>query len=254
MKISIITVCRNSAKYLESCINSTINQSHKDIEYIVIDGASTDGTLSLLKSKYDKLITLVSEPDDGIYDAMNKGINLANGEIIGFLNSDDFYENDKVISKVANLFKNDTSLDCCYADLIYVNRSDTSKNIRYVKSSNFKKGLFYEGWCPPHPTFFVRKSIYEKYGNFNLNYKIASDVDLMIRFLEVHGINTTYIPEVWVKMRIGGTTNKSIRNIFLQNQEILSSLKTNGLKTSILRFLINKIISRSKQYLYKSNE
>ena len=233
---------------LTECLNSVDSQSHNNIEHIVIDGASTDGTLTLLNSKKDQLSILVSESDDGIYDAMNKGIKLAKGDIIGFLNSDDFYANNEVISKVVSEFKKEPSLDACYADLIYVNQSNKSKIVRNFKSSEFKQGLFSKGWCPPHPTFFVRRSVYEHYGNFDLNYRIASDVDLMMRFLEIHKIKSRHIPEVWVKMRMGGTTNKNFKNIWAQNQEVLSSFDKNGLSVNLIIFVIYKIFSRFKQF------
>jgi len=236
---------------LTDCLNSVASQSHNNIEHIVIDGASTDGTLSLLNSKKDQLSILVSESDNGIYDAMNKGIKLAKGNIIGFLNSDDFYANNEVISKVVSEFKKEPSLDACYADLIYVNQLNTSKIVRYFKSSEFKQGLFSKGWCPPHPTFFARRSVYERFGNFDLNFRIASDVELMMRFLEIHKINSRYIPEVWIKMRMGGTTNKNIKNIWAQNQEVISSFDKNGLSVNLIIFFINKIFSRFKQFFIK---
>ena len=248
MKISIITVTYNCVSVLTDCLNSVASQSHNNIEHVVIDGASTDGTLSLLNSKKDQLSILVSESDDGIYDAMNKGIKIAKGDIIGFLNSDDFYANNEVISKVVSEFKKEPSLDACYADLIYVNQSNTSKIVRNFKSSEFRQGLFSKGWCPPHPTFFVRRSVYERYGNFDLNYRIASDVDLMMRFLEIHKIKSRHIPEVWVKMRMGGTTNKNFKNIWAQNQEVLSSFDKNGLSVNLIIFVIYKIFSRFKQF------
>ena len=248
MKISIITVTYNCVSVLTDCLNSVASQSHNNIEHIVIDGASTDGTLSLLNSKIDRLATLVSELDEGIYDAMNKGIKIAKGDIIGFLNSDDFYANNEVISKVVSEFKKEPSLDACYADLIYVNQSNTSKIVRNFKSSEFRQGLFSKGWCPPHPTFFVRRSVYERYGNFDLNYRIASDVDLMMRFLEIHKIKSRHIPEVWVKMRMGGTTNKNFKNIWAQNQEVLSSFDKNGLSVNLIIYVIYKIFSRFKQF------
>ena len=179
----------------------------------------------------------------------NKGIQLAKGDVIGFLNSDDFYNNDKIIFKVANLFKQDPLLDCCYADLIYTSKLDKTKNVRYWKSSNFSPGLFSKGWCPPHQTFFVRRSVYEKFGSFNLDYHIASDVELMMRFLEVHKINFRYVPEVWVKMRLGGTTNKNLKNIYKQNIEVLNALKFHGITANWFYFLLNKIISRLLQFL-----
>ena len=251
MKISIITVCFNSIKYLKKCINSIQSQSYKNIEHIVIDGASTDGTLSLLESKSDQFKVLVSEPDNGIYDAMNKGIKLAKGDVVAFLNSDDFYSDNLVISKIAKLFLNKPQIDACYSDLVYVDQVNTSKIIRYVESRKFKEGLFSKGWSPPHPTFFVRRSIIERHGNFDLDYLLASDNDLMMRFLEVHKINSHYIPEVLVNMRIGGVTNKNFRNIWLQNLEIIKSLKKNGYYVNYLNFFTNKIISRLIQIFKK---
>lgn len=251
MKISIITVTYNCVSVLSDCLNSVASQTYNNIEHIVIDGASTDGTLSLLNSKKHQLDTLVSELDEGIYDAMNKGIKIAKGDIIGFLNSDDFYANNEVISKVVSEFKKEPSLDACYADLIYVNQLNTSKIVRYFKSREFKQGLFSKGWCPPHPTFFARRSVYERFGNFDLNFRIASDVELMMRFLEIHKINSRYIPEVWIKMRMGGTTNKNIKNIWAQNQEVISSFDKNGLSVNLIIFFINKIFSRFKQFFIK---
>ena len=254
MKISIITVVWNNVKTISETLNSVKSQKYKNIEHIVIDGGSTDGTLSLLKSRKDQLSALISEPDEGIYHAMNKGINLAKGEVIGFLNSDDFYYDNYVISKIAREFVKDPYLEASYSDLIYVDQINTSKIIRYFKSSKFKQGLFLKGWCPPHPTFFVRKSVYERFGKFDLSYKIASDVDLMIRFLEKYKIKSLYTPNVWVKMRMGGITNKNLRNIWLQNKEILNSLQRNDLSANPLKFFFYKIVSRSFQFFKRPPE
>ena len=251
MKISIITVTYNSENFIVDCIESIKSQTHKDIEHIVIDGASTDNTISLLKSKKETLTTLVSESDEGIYDAMNKGIMLAKGDIIGFLNSDDLYTNNSVISKVVNLFKQRPEIEACYSDLVYVDKINTSKIIRYWRSSEFILGSFSKGWCPPHPTFFVRRPIYEKFGIFDLSYHIASDVDLMMRFLEIKRIKSCYIPEVWIKMRMGGATNKSIKNILIQNKEIIKSFNKNKIQINLLKFFIYKIISRLSQRFEK---
>ena len=248
MKVSIITVTFNSVSVINDCLDSISSQEYDNIQHIVIDGASTDGTLSILESKNSQINILISKPDNGIYDAMNKGIKIATGDIIGFLNSDDFYLNNKVISKVVKEFEKDSFLDACYSDLIYVDQFNTSKTIRYVKSSKFQEGLFSKGWCPPHPTFFVRRSVYKKFGNFDLSYRFASDVELMMRFLEKYKIKSKYIPEVWVKMRIGGVTNKNLKNIWLQNKEIIHSFNKNNLSVNLLKFLILKIISRIVQY------
>lgn len=251
MKISIITVSYNSENFIESCINSIISQSYKDIEYIIIDGSSKDNTLNIIK-KYSRYVsTVISEPDKGMYDAMNKGIMIAKGEIIGFLHSDDMYKNADVLSKVVNVFKNNPSIEACYADLIYVKKTNTSKVVRYWKSSKFIIGSFSKGWCPPHPTFFVRRSVYERYGNFNLKYPIVSDTELMMRLLEVHKIQTQYLNEIWIKMRLGGLSNKNFKSILNQNHDILQALRSHKLSNNMIIFAINKILSRLKQFLQR---
>ena len=162
-----------------------------------------------------------------------------------------FYVDNNILMKVASIFSDNPSLDACYSDLIYISQNDSLKNIRYWKSNKFKPGLFSKGWCPPHPTFFARRSVYEKFGNFDLSYSIASDVELMMRFLEVYKINARYIPEVWIKMRMGGTTNKSLKNIFVQNKEVLHALKKHNLPVNWVNFYFSKIISRSFQFIKK---
>ena len=249
MKISIITATFNSEKFINYCLHSIETQNYDNIEHIVIDGGSTDQTLSILQLKRNQIKELISEPDRGVYDAMNKGIKLATGEVIGFLNSDDFYVNKKILSKVASIFSNNSSIDACYSDLIYTDQVDTSKTARYWRSDKFKPGYFSKGWAPPHPTFFARRSVYERYGLFNLDYHFASDNDLMMRFMEVHKIKTEYFPEVWVKMRLGGATNNNLKNIYLGNLEILKALNKNGLSVNIISFFLNKIIMRFRQRL-----
>ncbi len=247
MKISIITVCFNSAKTIMDTIHSVANQDYTDIEHIVVDGGSTDGTVEII-SKASSIARFVSEPDEGIYDAMNKGISMANGDIVGILNADDFYNSNHVLSSIAKVFEN-SSIDACYADLVYVDQNDTDKVVRYWKSSSFKQGLFLKGWMPPHPTFFCKKSVYEKYGVFNLDYKIAADVEILFRFIEQVGIKTGYLPELLVRMRMGGTTNKSISNILIQNREILTILVHHYGDVSYLKFYINKLTNRVKQFI-----
>jgi glycosyltransferase involved in cell wall biosynthesis len=237
-----------------NCLASVAAQSHQDIEHLMIDGASTDGTLAVLQAHRSQLAVLVSEPDAGIYEAMNKGISHAAGDIIGFLNADDFYAHDRVLETVARYFAEDPKLDACYSDLMYVDQFDTSRTVRYWQSNFFVPDSFSCGWCPPHPTFFVRRSVYERFGGFDLSYRIAADVELMMRFLEVHKLRVKYVPDLWVKMRMGGTTNKNWRNVWVQNQEVLRALKSHGLSANPLLFFAHKLWSRGLQFVRRSIE
>jgi len=245
MKISIITVAYNNQKYVSECIESVLNQTHKDIEYIVIDGASTDGTLDVINNYKDRMFKIVSEPDKGIYDAINKGIDLATGDIVGILNSDDMYASDMVLEKVNSAFE-DSGAQSCYGDLVYVSHNK-SRIIRYWKSGEYNKELIMKGWMPPHPTFFVKRVIYDKLGRFNTDLKIAADYDLILRFMAKGGITTFYVPEVLVNMRIGGHSNKSIKNIALKMKEDWSIMKSNGL-TNPAMALLYKNLSKVEQF------
>lgn len=246
MKISIITAVYNGVKTIESCIKSILTQSYKNIEHIIIDGGSTDGTLEVIKTYTNKVAKVVSEPDRGIYEALNKGIRISSGDVIGLLHSDDFYAHGKVIEKVADVFMK-YNVDSCYGDLQYVDKNDDSKVIRYWKSSKYRCGKFKYGWMPPHPTFFVKREIYEKYGNFNTDFRIAADYELMLRFLEKHKISTHYIPEVLIKMRLGGTSNKSLRNMFIKSSEDYRAWKINNLNRGFYTILL-KNLSKMPQF------
>jgi glycosyltransferase involved in cell wall biosynthesis len=221
-------------------------QNYKNIEHLVIDGVSTDGTLEILRSNVKHHFSLYSEPDGGIYDAMNKGISLASGDVIGFLNSDDLYADQSVISRITEVFL-DSSVDACYGDLVYVTK-DNKSVVRYWKSKPFLSGDFAKGWCPAHPTFYVRRSVFERLGIFDLGYKMAQDVELMMRYLEIGKINVVYIPQVLVRMRIGGVSNRDLKNIMLQNLEVIKALKYHRLNFSLLNFLVNKLIDRLVQF------
>ena len=252
MEFSIITVVHNNKETIRDAIDSVLSQEYDDIEYIIVDGVSTDGTIKVVKEavkRYrERSIKFISEKDSGIYDAMNKGIRLATGDIVGILNSDDVYNGNMVLKKVADVFT-DPSVDVCYADLVYVDKYDLNKVIRYWKSCDYQDGLFCKGWAPPHPTFFVRKRVYEKYGMFDLDYRLASDFELMARFLEKYRILSVYMPNVLVKMRIGGATNKNIINIIKQNLEICRAGKKNGIKISLLTLIFKKSIDRIVQFI-----
>lgn len=246
MKVSIITVCFNSERTIEDTIRSILTQDYEKIESIVIDGGSTDGTLEILAKYRSQLTRYISEPDNGIYDAMNKGIKLATGDIIGFLNSDDLYSNETVIRQIAKKMMA-VNADCCYSDLDYVARNDLSKTIRRWKSQPYHIGLFEKGWHPPHPTFFVKKKIFEQYGYFNLNYSISADYELMLRFLKKYGISSCYIPNILVKMRDGGKSNRNLWQIIKANIECYQAWKINGLQAS-LTIMLKKPFSKIKQY------
>ncbi|MBY5559244.1 glycosyltransferase family 2 protein [Rhizobium leguminosarum] len=250
-RITLITVCWNAEKTIASTLDSVDAQTFRDFEHLIIDGGSTDATLSIVATAGNR--TVFSGPDKGIYDAMNKGIARASGDIVGFLNADDMFANDSALETIATALENE-EFDCCYGDLIYVSQQDPTRQVRYWKSSTFAIGAFRRGWCPPHPTFYVRRSIYKKYGSFDQRYSLAADVELMMRFLERARITSLYIPKVLVTMRLGGATNKSFSNIRRQNTEILQALATHGLKVSALGFWAPKLLNRLQQFVRKKQE
>jgi glycosyltransferase involved in cell wall biosynthesis len=248
VKISIITVCYNSEKTIGDTLRSVFEQKYENIEHIIIDGGSTDRTLAVVATAGAHVAKIVSEPDNGIYDAMNKGIALATGDVVGFINADDFYPGPTVLAVVASAFES-SGADCCYGDLCYVKQEDVSKTVRYWRSAPFTLGLFGRGWCPPHPTFFVRREVYKRLGGFDLSFKIAADFELMARYLEAAQITSLYIPQVLVKMRLGGTTNRSLINIFKQNVEIRRALSSIGRRSSLVGFLSSKLFIRLIQFV-----
>jgi glycosyltransferase involved in cell wall biosynthesis len=214
--ISIITATYNAVKTIRNCLDCVRDQS-VEVEHILIDGMSEDYTLDIVKEYDSHLAKVVSEPDQGIYDAMNKGLKLAEGDIIGILNADDFYPTKDILAKVIKAF-DDPEVGACYGDLLYVDGVDTNKIVRNWRSGSFSPGKFYWGWMPPHPTFFVRRSVYEKHGLFNTELGSAADYEIMLRFLVKNKIKAAYIPEVLVKMRTGGISNASFRNRLVANR------------------------------------
>jgi len=229
LKISIITITFNSAATIEQTIRSVIEQTYPDIEYIIVDGKSTDDTLRISEKYKDKISKIISEPDHGLYDALNKGIEMATGDVIGLLHSDDFYIDTHVIQKYADTFIKNKS-DSVYSDLYYVDKTNTNKIIRKWKSGEYKPTSFVNGWMPPHPTFFVRKEIYQKFGKFNTNFKSAADYELMLRFILKNKISVAYLPEYTVKMRVGGKSNVTVQNRVSANLEDRKAWQINGLK------------------------
>lgn len=230
MTISIITATYNSVATVRDTLESVRSQEYKDIEHIVVDGASTDPTLEII-SQYPHVAKVVSEKDKGIYDAMNKGISLASGAIVGILNSDDFYYDSGVIRKVMNAFGN--GVDAVYGDLQYVKQDATDRVTRMWHSGSFSKKKFYFGWMPPHPAFFVRKKVYDEIGAFNLSLRSAADYEFMLRALVKHNYQPAYIPEVLVKMRTGGASNATLRHRLRANAEDRRAWQINGLNPFI---------------------
>jgi glycosyltransferase involved in cell wall biosynthesis len=208
--ITIITPCRNAASTIKDCILSVNHQTYA-CEHIIIDGASTDGTQELIAKLASPRTKLISEPDRGLYDALNKGLKLATGDVVGILHADDFYAHDSVLEHVAGTFR-EKNVDSCYGDLLYVDPANVQEAVRFWKSGPYRRDRFYRGWMPPHPTFFVRRSIYETYGDFNLGLGTSADYELMLRFLFKNGISAAYLPEVLVIMRAGGLSNRSWKN------------------------------------------
>lgn len=227
-KLSIITASYNASGTIRCCLDCVKQQSVK-VEHILIDGKSEDSTIAIAKKYGGHLARVVSEADNGIYEAMNKGLKIAQGEIIGILNADDFYPDRDTLEKVLRTF-DDPKMGACYGDLLYVDGADSTKIVRYWKSGFFDYKRFYHGWMPPHPTFFVRRSVYERYGIFNMELGSAADYEIMLRFLVKHRVEAAYVPEVLVKMRTGGVSNASMANRFMANRMDRKAWEVNGLK------------------------
>jgi glycosyltransferase involved in cell wall biosynthesis len=234
MKISLLTVSYNSTATIKDTIESIRSQEYKDIEYIVVDGNSKDGTVEIIKS-YDSFINKwISEPDKGIYDAMNKAIQMATGDVVGILNSDDFYYNSQIIAQVAKAFEDQTT-DVVFGDLIFVDPTNLSKIVRKYSSAGWHPAKFARGFMPAHPTVFIRRKYYEQFGLFKTDYKIAADYELLIRFLYVNKLNYKYLPLTMVKMRRGGVSSRSWKSNFILNQEIIRACRENGIKTNVFK-------------------
>jgi len=250
MKVSIITVCYNSASTIEDTILSIANQTHQDIEYIIVDGNSKDATLDIIKKHSTTVSKWISEKDNGIYDAMNKGIEMANGEIIGILNADDVFANKNVVENIVKYF-NDDSIDALYADLKYVQREDITKVIRFWKSGEYSEGKFFYGWMPPHPTLYLRKAVYQKYGNYRTDMPSAADYELMLRMIHVHKIKLTYYPQVTVLMREGGLSNRSLENRIKANRDDRRAWQVNNVNPKFYTLLM-KPLSKILQFVIKN--
>ena len=236
MRVSIITVVFNNIETIEDAILSVDSQTHQEIEHIIIDGASTDGTLEIINKHKDKLAYFLTEPDLGIYDAMNKGLSAATGDVIGFLNSDDTYADPTVIALIVETILNQ-KVDAVFGDLVYVAAHDTKKILRYYQSKSFNSEMIAKGVMPAHPTLFFRKQIYEKYGNFKTDYQIAADFEFVARVFSNNDISYYYLPKVLVRMRKGGASTKSLRCNWILNKEVMRACRENGIRTNIFQIL-----------------
>tara|TARA_B100000795_G_C22803917_1_gene443607 strand:+ start:2059 stop:2805 length:747 start_codon:yes stop_codon:yes gene_type:complete len=246
MKFSIITVTYNSDSTLRKTLESVSQQTWPNIEHIIIDGGSEDKTLELV-NLFPHVSKCISERDSGIYDAMNKGLKEATGDVVGFLNSDDWFFSNSIIEEYANIF-NSNNVDAVYGDLCFVKNDINTNIVRKWVSSSYKEGFFKKGWVPPHPTFYCKNNIYKQYGNFNQNLLFAADFDIMCRFFNKVDFKSIYSPGLKVNMRLGGATTKSIKNIISGNIEIFDSLKENNLKPGI-DFIAWKLINRISQLI-----
>jgi len=250
MKVSIITDVLNGSDTIEDAIKNVLGQTYQNIEYIVVDGSSTDGTLDIIDRYRDRISTFISEPDNNHFEAMNKGIDLATGDIVGFLHADDFFADERVIEKVADAFT-EKGADCLWGDLVYVNKKDTDRIVRYWRSCAYRDGLFRRGWMPPHPTFFAKRDVYERYGYFNTKLPIAADYEIMLRFLKANKLDSCYLPEIMVKMRLGGLSNRSLKNIVKKSMEDLEAWRLNRLRGRVPAIFL-KNVTKLPQFFVKN--
>ncbi|MCP4974593.1 MAG: glycosyltransferase [Maribacter sp.] len=251
MKISLITVSYNSADTIRSTIDSVAAQDFLELEYIIVDGGSSDETLEIVKHYPALVAQCISEPDKGIYDAMNKGVQRATGDVIGILNSDDFYLNDNILNEVADLFFSDPELDVVLGDIDYVQNEDLNRPVRSYRAGNFKPWMFRFGLMPPHPAVFIRKLAYERVGQYKLGYRIAADFDFLTRLLLVDRAKY-YIPnKTWVRMRTGGVSTDGIQSVVVISNEMRRSFRENGLYTNSLMLLLRLPFKFFTQILLK---
>lgn len=236
MKITVITVCRNAIRTIEDAIRSVASQTYKNVEHIIVDGASTDGTQDVVR-KHEKLLAKwISEPDRGIYDAMNKGVSMATGDVVGFLNADDVYAHSDVLSEVAGILSSE-DVQACYGDVVFVG-DDLETVVRYYRSKGFSPKKLAYGWMPAHPALYLRRELFETYGYFKTDYEIAADYELVARLFGATGIRYRYVPEVFVKMRMGGVSTRGIRSNYILNKEIVRACRENGIETNIFKVLM----------------
>ena len=252
MKISVITVVYNRANSIEKAISSVIAQDYADVEYVVVDGGSTDGTLAVINQYIDNIHQYVSGKDEGMYDALNKGIKLATGDVIGVLHADDWFASHHILSKIAKEFQQHHQLDAVYGDIAFIKEDDPAKVIRYYSSSVFKPSLLTWGFIPAHPTFFCKKKCFEKFGNYKTDFDIAADYELLLRFFKVHKINAKYLPVRFTNMNLGGKSTSGIKSTIRINQEIIKACRENNVRTNYLK-LYSRYFFKLKEFFVKKD-
>lgn len=252
MKISIITVVYNRAQTIERAINSVLNQTYSNIEYIVVDGASTDGTVDVINKYAHRLSRFVSEKDAGMYDALNKGIMMSTGDVVGILHADDVFTNERIIETIAATFAQQQEIDCVYDDVGFVKNERPDKIVRYYSSAIFKPGLFTRGFMPAHPTFFCYKRFFDLHGYYRTDLDIAADFDLLVRFLKVNALRSYYIPQMLVKMNLGGKSTNGLSSTLKINKEIKKILTEQNLPSGYLRLYSRYLVKVQEFWKNKS--
>ncbi|GGF63706.1 glycosyltransferase [Mameliella alba] len=245
-RISVVTAVYNRARTLGEALDSVAAQTHPDVEHVIQDGGSTDGTLELIEARSQSNISLVSEPDGGIYDAINKGIARCTGDVIGLMHSDDFFASDRVLEQVARAME-DPAIEGVYGDLDYVSGTDTGRIIRKWRSGSYTMDSLKRGWMPPHPTLYLRREVFDRWGVYDTSFRIAADYDAMLRYMVKGSVRLVHVPEVFVKMRVGGESNKSIGKILRKSREDYRALRANGVGG--MGALAMKNLSKVKQFL-----
>jgi glycosyltransferase involved in cell wall biosynthesis len=235
--VSVITVCLNRVDTIADAIESVQRQTYPSIEHIIVDGQSTDGTLTVVDRYRSGIARVVSEPDAGIYDAMNKGIGLATGEFVATLNADDMYADEGAVAATVDRLQ-ETGADLGYADLVVVDRQRTDRVVRYYRSNRFRPARLADGWMPPHPTVFIRRSCLQQFGVYRTDYRIAADYELLVRMLLRHGVRSTYLPRITVRMRRGGLSSRGLTSNWVISREIVRACRDNGIETSLPRVLL----------------
>lgn len=249
MLISVVTVAYNSASTIGDTLDSVSSQTYQEVQHVVIDGCSKDETLNIVKARGKRVATLVSEKDKGIYDAMNKGLRHSTGDIIGFLNSDDVFADQNALDRIASAFQ-DPGVDLVYGDLVFVAQTNLARSVRLWTSRRYEAGLCSRGWMPPHPTFYVRRSVYEKFGDYDLDFPAAADFEMALRLFDCAKLSSVYIPCVQVRMRMGGQSTRSIKNILSGSREVSRACKKHGLPGGVL-FAISRLLVKVPQFFQR---